>query len=662
MPFWWRRRGKYWWGKNRRKYRKRWPTRRQKRRRRNYRKYRRTFGRRRRRRKKVRRKKPKITIQQWQPQTIRRCKIKGYTVNCMGGEGRQYICYTDNKYRWTPRLAPGGGGIGVEKYTLQYLYNEYKRGNNVWTTSNKYLDLCRFTGMTFTFYRHSHLDFVIYYSREYPMLLEKHTYPNTHPYRLLQYKHRKIIPSMLTKPKGKNYVRVKIKPPRQLLNKWYFQEQFKDAGLVQLHSAVCDLRYSHLGCCNANQLITFRYLNLDMYSLAGWGNPNHPTAATQGWYDPWAKQSQIQTVEINGRQVTVNQHNNFNWQETVSYDKGWFQSALMQATKIITPAQDNLPVNYARYNPTVDTGEGNRVYFVSVTNYNYNAPTKDPDVIIEDLPIWQALLGFADYVIKKKGDTTYLQTFYLIIQCKAIEPGGSPNKKYIVLDENFCKGNAPYGSDISSYMKTHWYPCYTFQQETINAFVECSPFMPKMANQKLSTWELKSKYTFYFKWGGAELPEPEVKNPKDQAAYDVPDKLSQAIQIADPSKQSATKALHLWDFRRGFITAKALKRIYQDTESDESLYSDTEETPKKKKKTLQGNTLPCTHQETEEIQKCLLSLYEESTCQEPKEDNLQLLIQQQQQQQKQLKLQLLKLIAHLQTRQAAIQLHTGILD
>ncbi len=206
------------------------------------------------------------------------------------------------------------------------------------------------------------------------------------------------------------------------------------------------------------------------------------------------------------------------------------------------------------------------------------------------MPIWQALLGFADYVIKKKGDTTYLQTFYLIIQCKAIEPGGSPNKKYIVLDENFCKGNAPYGSDISSYMKTHWYPCYTFQQETINAFVECSPFMPKMANQKLSTWELKSKYTFYFKWGGAELPEPEVKNPKDQAAYDVPDKLSQAIQIADPSKQSATKALHLWDFRRGFITAKALKRIYQDTESDESLYSDTEETPKKKRNTPRKHT------------------------------------------------------------------------
>nr|UHK06428.1 MAG: ORF1 [Torque teno midi virus] len=660
MPFWWQRRGKWWWGRRRR--RRRWPTRRQKRRRRYRRKYKRTFRGRRRRRKKVRRKKKKITLQQWQPQTIRKCKISGYTVNCMGGEGRQYVCYTDNKYRWTPRLAPGGGGFGVEKYTLQHLYNEYKRGNNVWTTSNKFLDLCRYTGCKIIFYRHSHLDFVVYYSREYPMLLEKHTYPQSHPYKLLQYKHKKIIPSMLTKPHGKNYRKIKVLPPRQLTNRWFFQEQFKDAGLLQLHTSVIDLRYSHLGCCNANQLITFKYLNLDMYVFAGWGNPNHPTTQTKGWYKPNTNEPQITTVTIGGRDVTVKQHNPTDWQETVSYEKGWFQSALMLAEAIKAPQQANLPVNYARYNPTVDDGEGNKIYFMSVTNYNYDAPKHDTDLYMEGLPLWQMLLGFPDYVIKRKQDTTYLKSYVLVIQSKAIEPGGTATKKYIVLDDNFTKGNAPYGSDLTSYMKTHWYPCYTFQQETINSFVESGPYMPKLANQKQSTWELKSYYSFFFKWGGADLPEPEVKNPKDQATYDVPYKLSEAVQIADPSKQSAANTLHFWDFRRGLLTGKALKRIYQDSESDGSLYTDTEQTPQKKKKTQQGNSLPCTHKETQEIQSCLLSLYEESTCQEQKETDLQLLIQQQQQQQKQLKLQLLKLIHNLQRKQAAIQLHTGILD
>lgn len=580
----------------------------------------------------------------------------------MGGQGRQYICYTDNKYRWTPRLAPGGGGFGVEKYTLQYLYSEFQRGNNYWTQSNKYLDLVRYTGCRWRFFRHQHLDFIVVYDRNYPMLLEKYTYPYTHPYSLLKMKRRILIPSMLTKPHGKNYKDIKIKPPRQLSTRWFFQEPFRDTGLLQLHSAVCDLRYSHLGCCNANQLITFRYLNLDMYSTAGWGNPTNPTTASLPWYKPNRNQAQLRTVKVGDKTVTVNQHTETDYKQTVDRVKGWFQYAYMSATSVVDPTQANTPTKIARYNPTRDTGEGNKAWFLSVTNSKFDPPTTDKDLIVEGLPLWQLLFGFPDFVIKKKGDTTYLQTYVLVVQSHAIEPGGSANNKYIFIDENFALGRAPYNSDISSYMDTHWYPCYTYQQETINNIVSSGPYMPKLDNQKLSTWELKSTYKFYFKWGGADLPEPEVANPKDQATYDVPTKLFQAVQIADPSKQTAAKTLHLWDFRRGLITSKALKRICQDTESDESLYSDTEEIPKKKKKALQENALPVLHQETQDLQECLLSLYEEPTCQDQEEQNLQQLIQQQQQQQQHIKQQLLKLIAHLQYKQSQIQLHTGILD
>lgn len=580
----------------------------------------------------------------------------------MGGEGRQYVCYTDNRFRWTPRLAPGGGGIGVEKYTLQFLYEEFTRGNNIWTVSNKYLDLCRYTGCSFIFYRHSHLDFIVYYNREYPMLLEKYTYPLTHPYSLLKLKHHRIIPSKLTKPHGKPYVKIKIKPPRQLSTRWFFQDNFKDTGLVQLHTAVADLRYSHLGCCNANQLITFNYLNLQMYNLYGWGNRTPPgTTVTQKWYRPNKNEPAITSVQINGKavQITVDFSD---YDKSVNRDTGWFQPLLLQAEKILQPAQEVIPVLQGRYNPTIDKGPGNKVWFVSVTNHSIDPPRTDKDLIATDLPLWQILLGFPDYIKKIKKDTTYLQTYVLIIECAAIEPGLAATLPYIVLDQNFIKGNGPYGTDITTYMKKNWYPCYTFQQETINAFVESGPYMPKLQNQKLSTWELKSKYIFHFKWGGADLPEPEVQNPKDQATYDVPTTLSQAIQIADPSKQSAAKTLHLWDFRRGFLTSKALKRICQDTESDSSVYSDTEEPPQKKKKTPQGNALPCFHKETEEIKSCLLSLYEEPTCQDPQESNIQQLIQQQQQQQQQIKQQLLKLIANIQHKQSVLQLHTGILD
>ncbi len=55
----------------------------------------------------------------------------------------------------------GGGGFGSEKYTLQFLYNEHQMGNNYWTTSNKHLDLVRYTGCKFKVFRHLHIDFYL---------------------------------------------------------------------------------------------------------------------------------------------------------------------------------------------------------------------------------------------------------------------------------------------------------------------------------------------------------------------------------------------------------------------------------------------------------------------------------------------------------------------
>nr|UHM26047.1 MAG: ORF1 [Torque teno midi virus] len=656
MPFWWNRRKRFW----RPRYRRRNYFRKYKTRNRRYyrrRKHRRPTRRRRRRRGKVRKKLKKLTLKVWQPDTIKKCKIKGFTVNTMGGQGRQFICYTDNRFRWTPRLAPGGGGFGVEKYTLQYLYDEHVRGNNYWTVSNKYLDLVRYTGAKFKFYRHSHVDFVVAYTRMYPMLLEKYTYAYTHPYILLKMRHRKIIPSMLTRPKGKPYVTMKIKPPKQLSTKWFFQETFKDTGLLQLHSAACDLRYSHIGCCNANQLITFKHLNRGFYHNAGWGNA---TTATQG-YKPYIGAQKITKVEINNKQYDVTIVDS-SWQASIARQTGWFQTLVLQADKIIQPEEQEIPISTSRYNPTVDTGEGNKVWWVSVVNSSFLPPATDKELIAAELPLWQIMYGYSDYIRKIKKDSTYLKTYYLVFQSKFIWPAATKDYFYIPVDETFVQGRAAYGTDIDMYQDQHWYPSYDHQQEVINSFVLAGPYIPKLDSMKLSTWELKSNYQFFFKWGGAELPEPEITNPKDQATYDIPSDLQQAVQVADPSKQSARKNLHLWDFRRGLITKGALKRICQDTETDSTVSTDGEQTPKKKKKT-QGNSLPCFHKETEEVHQTLLSLCEESTCQETQtQQDINQLIKQQQQQQKQLKLHLLKLITNLQHKQTVLQLQTGLLD
>ncbi len=203
MPFWWNRRKKPWYGiRFRRRWRRRWPKRR---RRKIYkrRRARKPYRRHRRRRYKVRRKKRKITVQQWQPDSIKKCKIKGVGTAVLGAEGTQMNCYTAEKNKYVPPKVPWGGGLGLENFTLKYLYEEYNFKNNIWTASNKYKDLCRYTGTSVTFFRHPETDFVVAYNTQPPNTFNKYTYPAMHPQMLLLEKHKRIILSSARQTKRK---------------------------------------------------------------------------------------------------------------------------------------------------------------------------------------------------------------------------------------------------------------------------------------------------------------------------------------------------------------------------------------------------------------------------------------------------------------------------
>ncbi len=185
MPFWWRRRRKPWFGPRFRRYRRNYKTRRRRYRYRNQ--YRRPARRRRRRRRKrkVRRKLKRITIKQWQPERIVKCKIKGVGVLVAGADGSQNRCYTETKDDYTQPKAPGGGGFGLEVFTLEYLFKQWLARKNIWTKTNDYTDLVRYTGCTFRFFRHPDTDFIIKYSRQPPFQLDKDTFPDCHPQNML---------------------------------------------------------------------------------------------------------------------------------------------------------------------------------------------------------------------------------------------------------------------------------------------------------------------------------------------------------------------------------------------------------------------------------------------------------------------------------------------
>ncbi len=79
----------------------------------------------------------------------------------MGANGTQFQCYTNQASEYVQPKAPSGGGFGCEVINLKWLYKQYLCHNNIWTATNEYKDLCRYTGCKITFYRHPYV--VLYY-------------------------------------------------------------------------------------------------------------------------------------------------------------------------------------------------------------------------------------------------------------------------------------------------------------------------------------------------------------------------------------------------------------------------------------------------------------------------------------------------------------------
>nr|UHK06752.1 MAG: ORF1 [Torque teno midi virus] len=661
MPFWWQRRKRWFWRRplnqtKRRRKRKRRYTRRP------FYKYkrRRTFGRRRRRRrrKKVRRKLQKLTLKVWQPEKIKKCKIKGLQLFLMGSEGKQFACFTDDKDNWTPARNPGGGGFTLERYTLQYLYEDHKAGNNIWTTSNIGLDLCRYTGCRFSFFRSPNTDFIVSYQLQGPFDLDKFSYADVHPKNQLLQKHHIIIPSHKTKPFGRNTVSLKIKPPKLLTTKWFFQESFSDATLVVLKIAAINVNYPYLSPTGTNLLVTCLSINQQFYTRKNWGD------ASQRKYNPQGNLSatlNIKTSETQTAYTTVTVKES-TYKESIDIKTGWFQSKLLQAIDI--QGQNVLPISAFRYNPEIDDGKGNAVWLSSVLKIDYNKPSADKDLIIEGRPMWELLYGFFNWVQKIKKDPQFLRSYIVVLQSRYFYPFkdiGTQNY-HIPIDLSFVQGKGPYKEKPTLKQQELWFPTLENQLESINAIVSCGPYIPKYSNERESNWQLHGRYSFYFKWGGSAPQDQLVADPENQGTYITPDSIKKALQIINPEKQVPAGVLHSWDYRRGLITKTALKRMLQDAATDTDFQTDADayHPPQKKKK---GKALPLKQQEEEEIQSCLLSLCEENTCQESQgPENLQTLINQQQQQQHKLKINLLKLIADLKRKQRIIQLQTGMLE
>lgn len=564
----------------------------------------------------------------------------------LGCNGRQMRNFTYWQDYWTHTKCPAGGGFAVIKLSLGYFYEDYKRLKNIWTKSNCDYDLCRYQGTYIYFYPHPEVDFVIHFSRSYPMVVDEHTYMSTHPFFLMLRKKKKIIPSRRTNPKGKQYYKIFIKPPRQSINKWFFQKQFNDTGLALIQAAATDLTYSYIGSNSRNRLSTFQCLNPDVWVKPDWGT----ATSNYSFYTSYSGKKAKTMLDNKLQDYTIPM--NFGDHSTkLKWEKGIFNKSFLNIQYFIDDTTLKLPTLTVQYNPVVDNGKGNTIYFISVLQTSWAIPTTDRVMVWKDRPLWLMFYGVEDYILKAKGTSGALADYICVIQSPALFPRLT---RYVLIGSNFLNGLTTCGTTPTGVTIDKWIFTVEDQDQALNEIVKSGPYIPNMDGFRCS-WELKIKYKSLWKWGGALPPLKQACDPYQQEIFPVPDSVKQSIQIIDPQKQIPECLFHNWDYRRGILTRTAIKRMQKHLSDAESSSTETEETPKKRQRT--GDP-PCPEEKDNSLIENIQNICQKAEETGPIEQQLQQL----QRQQLNKNINLLRLISKLKEKQLALQLATGMIQ
>nr|UYM03172.1 MAG: ORF1 [Anelloviridae sp.] len=476
---WWWQRRRRWWPRRRRRWRRlrtrrpRRPIRRRRRRatvrRRRWgrRRGRRTYTRRRARRRRRPRKKLLLSI--WQPQTIRRCTIRGFTSLVICGNsksGRNYALHSEDH---TTQIEPFGGSFSTTTWSLKVLFDEHQKFLNKWSYPNTQLDLARYKGCTFHFYRDLKTDYIVTWSRNPPFKLNKYSSPMLHPGMMIQRKKKLIVPSFQTRPKGKKRYRVRIRPPNMFEDKWYTQEDLCPVNLVSLAVSAATLTHPFCPPLTNNPCITFQVLKDFYYKAIGINsnlttqyeeletilyeknctyyqtaqvlaqlNPNFKPAQSGstnqdlGTKVPWLKQT-------NGTQGFLTKNNpvfgmcsykpnkaklkevrKWYWtQQNVENDihSTYGKATLEQfeyhigfySSVFLSPQRDlQFPAAYqdVTYNPNCDRAVGNMVWFQYSTKPTTEFDETQCKCVLKDIPLWSAFYGYSDFIIQELSIST----------------------------------------------------------------------------------------------------------------------------------------------------------------------------------------------------------------------------------------------------------------
>lgn len=190
---------------------------------------------------------------------------------------RNYALHSED---YVPQLHAMGGSLSTTTWSLKALYDEHQKFHNRWSYPNTQLDLARYRGCRWWFYRHPKVDYIVTYYTVPPFKINKYTSPMLHPGMMMQYKKKILVPSYQTKPKGKSKISIFVKPPILFEDKWYTQQDLCPVNLMSL--AVSAASFTHPFCPpeSDNMCITFQVLK-DFYYTQMSVTAMNGTTATQ---------------------------------------------------------------------------------------------------------------------------------------------------------------------------------------------------------------------------------------------------------------------------------------------------------------------------------------------------------------------------------------------
>lgn len=562
--------------------------------------------------------------------------------------GHNYDLY---EFSIVPEKLPGGGGFSIKNFSLNTLYSEHSYCRNVWTKTNIDRPLVRYTGCTFKFYQSEHIDYIVTYDTQLPLRSNLDMYQTMQPniHNMLQ--NKILIPSRKTRPQKKPYTKVKIKPTTQLMNKWYFQQDLAKTPLVQIRTTAISLDEYYQKYDSVNSNITITYLtptiqnrNFKINPPGGYSNRTQPaqgTLAAAKVYLYATRENNLNTAKLKSL-IFLGQTTHYSIGDEIENHKGNYtkdhwgnpfhetylhndEHTILQSTMTVATLQNqNLEQTIAsqtqfpfsqvhltaqfRYNPMRDDGRDNEIYIYPIykDGEGWDPPTDNlfSQTISSGLPFWLLPYGYTDFMLRAHAFGNFETDHIVVLRTKI----NTITTNLPIISSSMLHGTSPYENTLDNLDRNRWYPSIQFQLEELNNIISTGPGIPKIPDKH--TVQCKTKYTFYFKWGGNLPPMSSIQDPTQQPTYPLPNNFKQTITLQNP-ETNPEYILYSFDERRGQLTERAIKRILQDRPTKTTFISDSESRHIPPVQTTQKETSQESSEEEETTETLLNQLHQQ---------------------------------------------------